>query len=186
MFNILLQVMDYGKLTDGNGRSVDFRNVILIMTSNAGASDMAKAGMGFVREKRVDDDKAALKKFFTPEFRNRLDAVVPFDRLQKESIGLVVDKFIGQLELQLADKSIFIELDEKARTWLGDKGYDPLMGARPLERVIQENISKPLADEILFGQLENGGNVKVSVEDDKIFFTFEQIKKKEVPLEVNS
>lgn len=185
MFNILLQVMDYGKLTDGNGRTVDFRNVILIMTSNAGAADMAKAGMGFVRDKRVDDDKEALKKFFTPEFRNRLDAVVPFNRLKKESIGLVVDKFIGLLEAQLADKSIFIELDEDARNWLGDKGYDPLMGARPLERVIQEHISKPLADEILFGELENGGNVKVSITDNKVSFIFEKLKKKEPKTEVS-
>jgi ATP-dependent Clp protease ATP-binding subunit ClpA len=146
------------------------------MTSNAGAADMAKPGMGFVRDKRVDDDKEALKKFFTPEFRNRLDAVVPFERLQKDAIGLVVDKFMGQLESQMSDKSIFMEIDNKAREWLGDKGYDPLMGARPLERIIQENISQPLADEILFGKLENGGNVKISVKDDKITFKFEKLK----------
>lgn len=176
MFNILLQVMDYGKLTDSNGRTIDFRNVILIMTSNAGAADMAKPGMGFVRDKRVEDDKEALKKFFTPEFRNRLDAIVPFERLKKEAIGLVVDKFIAQLESQMSDKSIFMELDDKAREWLGEKGYDPLMGARPLERVIQEHISQPLADEILFGELEHGGNVKISIKDDKVAFSFEQLR----------
>ena len=180
MFNLLLQVMDYGKLTDGQGRTVDFRNVIVIMTSNAGATDMAKPALGFARQGRVDADKDAIKQFFTPEFRNRLDAVVPFKPLGKESVGLVVDKFISQIEKQLCEQSVFIELDDAARTWLGDKGYDPLMGARPLERVIQDNISQALADEILFGELENGGNVKVSVENDEIKFSFEKPEKIEV------
>ena len=184
MFNLLLQVMDYGKLTDGQGRTVDFRNVVLIMTSNAGAAEMSKPALGFAREGRIDADKDAVKQFFTPEFRNRLDAVVPFNRLGKESVGLVVEKFISQIEKQLSERAVFIELDDAAKSWLGDKGYDPLMGARPLERVIQDNISQALADEILFGELEHGGNVKVSVEDDKIVFKFEKPEKKDTKASV--
>ena len=183
MFNLLLQVMDYGKLTDGQGRTVDFRNVVLIMTSNAGAAEMSKPALGFAREGRIDADKDAVKQFFTPEFRNRLDAVVPFNRLGKESVGLVVEKFISQIEKQLSERAVFIELDDAAKSWLGDKGYDPLMGARPLERVIQDNISQALADEILFGELEHGGNVKVSVEDDKIVFKFEKPEKKDTKVQ---
>ncbi|MBU2582366.1 MAG: ATP-dependent Clp protease ATP-binding subunit ClpA [Alphaproteobacteria bacterium] len=166
LFNILLQVMDHGKLTDHNGKSVDFRNVILIMTSNAGASEMAKAPMGFNRSKREGDDTEAVNKLFTPEFRNRLDAVIPFASLSPEVIAKVVEKFVFQLEAQLADRGVTIELSEEAARWLAEKGYDEKFGARPLARVIQENIKKPLAEELLFGALENGGTVKVVVEGD--------------------
>ena len=164
LFNILLQVMDHGKLTDHNGKSVDFRNVILIMTTNAGASDMAKAAIGFNRSKREGDDTEAINRLFTPEFRNRLDAVVPFNGLPVEVITKVVEKFVFQLEAQLADRGVTIELGEDATKWLVDKGYDEKFGARPLARVIQEYIKKPLAEELLFGRLEHGGIVKISTE----------------------
>ena len=163
LFNILLQVMDHGKLTDHNGKQVDFRNVILIMTTNAGASDLAKAPMGFNRSKREGEDQEAINRLFTPEFRNRLDAVIPFSGLPPEIIAKVVEKFIFQLEAQLADRGVMIELSEEATKWLAEKGYDDKFGARPLARVIQENIKKPLADELLFGKLEQGGTVKVVV-----------------------
>ncbi|CFX01071.1 ATPase and specificity subunit of ClpA-ClpP ATP-dependent serine protease, chaperone activity [Candidatus Filomicrobium marinum] len=176
LFNILLQVMDHGRLTDHNGKSVDFRNVILIMTSNAGASDLAKPPMGFNRSKREGEDTEAINKLFTPEFRNRLDAVIPFSGLSPEVIAKVVEKFVFQLEAQLADRGVTIELSEDASKWLGEKGYDEKFGARPLARVIQENIKRPLADELLFGKLENGGTVKVVVEgegpDRKLGFEF--------------
>ena len=164
LFNILLQVMDHGKLTDHNGKSVDFRNVILIMTTNAGASDMARPPMGFNREKREGEDTEAVNRLFTPEFRNRLDAVIPFAGLPPEIIAMVVEKFIFQLEAQLADRGVMIELSEGAQKWIVEKGYDDKFGARPLARVIQEHIKKPLADELLFGRLENGGTVKVLVQ----------------------
>jgi ATP-dependent Clp protease ATP-binding subunit ClpA len=163
LFNILLQIMDHGKLTDHNGKSVDFRNVILIMTSNAGASDLAKPPMGFNRQKREGEDQDAINRMFSPEFRNRLDAVIPFSGLPPEVIAKVVEKFIFQLEAQLADRGVTIELTEEAAKWLGEKGYDEKFGARPLARVIQEHIKKPLADELLFGKLEQGGAVKVTV-----------------------
>ena len=163
LFNILLQVMDHGKLTDHNGKSIDFRNVVLIMTTNAGASDMARPPMGFNRAKREGEDTEAVAKLFTPEFRNRLDAIVPFAGLSPESIAQVVDKFIFQLEAQLADRGVSIELSDEATRWLAEKGYDEKFGARPLARVIQEYIKKPLAEELLFGKLENGGTVKVLV-----------------------
>ena len=163
LFNILLQVMDHGKLTDHNGKSVDFRNVVLIMTTNAGASDMARPPMGFNRMKREGEDTEAVTKLFTPEFRNRLDAIVPFSGLSPEIIAQVVEKFIFQLEAQLADRSVTIELSEEATKWIAEKGYDDKFGARPLARVIQEYIKKPLAEELLFGKLENGGTVKVMV-----------------------
>jgi ATP-dependent Clp protease ATP-binding subunit ClpA len=164
LFNILLQVMDHGTLTDHNGKQIDFRNVILIMTSNAGASDLAKAAMGFNRNKREGEDTEAINRLFTPEFRNRLDAVIPFSGLPLHVIAKVVEKFIFQLEAQLADRGVTIELSEAAAKWIGDKGYDEKFGARPLSRVIQEHIKKPLADELLFGKLEHGGLVKVDVE----------------------
>ncbi len=163
LFNILLQVMDHGKLTDHNGKQVDFRNVILIMTTNAGASDLAKAPMGFNRARREGEDTEAINKLFTPEFRNRLDAVIPFSGLPPEVIFKVVEKFIFQLEAQLADRGVTIELSEAATKWLAEKGYDDKFGARPLARIIQEYIKKPLADELLFGKLEHGGTVKVLV-----------------------
>jgi ATP-dependent Clp protease ATP-binding subunit ClpA len=172
LFNILLQVMDYGKLTDHNGKNVDFRNVILIMTTNAGASDLAKPAIGFGSDIRVGDDEEAINRMFTPEFRNRLDTVVSFAALSPETIGRVVDKFILQLEEQLADRNVTIELDEGARSWLAEKGYDRLFGARPLARIIQEHVKKPLAEELLFGKLTKGGVVRVTREADKLGFSF--------------
>ncbi|MEO9685264.1 MAG: ATP-dependent Clp protease ATP-binding subunit ClpA [Tateyamaria sp.] len=165
VYNILLQVMDHGKLTDHNGRTVDFRNVILIMTSNAGASDAARAPLGFGRDRREGEDTAAIERTFTPEFRNRLDAVISFAPLPKAVIHQVVEKFVLQLEAQLMDRNVTIELTKPAAEWLGEKGYDEKMGARPLGRVIQEYIKKPLAEELLFGKLMKGGVVKVGVKN---------------------
>nr|WP_226898290.1 ATP-dependent Clp protease ATP-binding subunit ClpA [Mangrovicoccus algicola] len=168
VYNILLQVMDHGKLTDHNGRQVDFRNVVLIMTSNAGAAEQAKSAIGFGRDRREGEDTAAIERTFTPEFRNRLDAVISFGPLPREVILQVVDKFVLQLEAQLMDRGVSIELTPEAAAWLADKGYDDRMGARPLGRVIQEHIKKPLAEELLFGKLAKGGTVRVAVKDDKI------------------
>jgi len=172
LFNILLQVMDHGRLTDHNGKTVDFRNVILIMTTNAGAADMAKPAIGFGQETRVGEDTEAINRLFTPEFRNRLDAVVGFARLKPETIHRVVDKFVLELERQLAERHVAILVSDEARTWLAEKGYDELYGARPLARVIQENIKKPLADELLFGRLAKGGTVRVKLENGKLGFDF--------------
>jgi ATP-dependent Clp protease ATP-binding subunit ClpA len=172
LFNILLQVMDHGKLTDHNGKTIDFRNVILIMTTNAGAADMAKPAIGFNQEVRVGEDMEAINRLFTPEFRNRLDAIISFASLTPEIVGRVVDKFVMQLEAQLADRQVTIELTDAAREWLAKKGYDPLYGARPLSRIIQEHIKKPLAEELLFGKLEKGGVVRVEVKDGKLDFSF--------------
>ncbi|MAQ84023.1 ATP-dependent Clp protease ATP-binding subunit ClpA [Psychromarinibacter halotolerans] len=174
VYNILLQVMDHGKLTDHNGRTVDFRNVILIMTSNAGAAEQAKEAMGFGRDRREGEDTAAIERQFTPEFRNRLDAVISFGPLPKEVILQVVEKFVLQLEAQLLDRGVAIELTKPAAEWLAEKGYDDKMGARPLGRVIQENIKKPLAEELLFGKLAKGGVVKVGVKDGKIDLRVEE------------
>ena len=176
LFNVLLQVMDHGKLTDHNGKAVDFRNVILIMTTNAGAADLAKPAIGFAREERVGDDEEAINRMFSPEFRNRLDAVIGFSALSREVVHRVVDKFVMELEGQLADRNVTIELDAEARDWLADKGYDPKFGARPLARVIQENIKKPLAEELLFGELSKGGIVRVVLEGDKPGFVFTAAK----------
>jgi ATP-dependent Clp protease ATP-binding subunit ClpA len=165
VYNILLQVMDHGTLTDHNGRSVDFRNVILIMTSNAGAMEQAKAAIGFGRDRREGEDTAAIERAFTPEFRNRLDAVISFAPLPKFVILKVVEKFVLQLEAQLMDRHVSIELTSSAAEWLADKGYDEKMGARPLGRVIQEHIKKPLAEELLFGKLAKGGLVRVRMQD---------------------
>ncbi len=172
LFNILLQVMDYGKLTDHNGKSVDFRNVILIMTTNAGAADMAKPAMGFERDARVGDDSEAITRMFTPEFRNRLDAIIGFKNLAPDVMSRIVDKFVMQLETQLADRNVVIELSDAARDWLARKGYDPLNGARPLARVIQEHLKQALAEELLFGKLAKGGVVRVDIDSDKPSFTF--------------
>ncbi len=176
LYNILLQVMDHGKLTDHNGKAVDFRNVVLIMTTNAGAADLAKAPMGFNRMKREGEDSEAINRMFTPEFRNRLDATIPFAGLPQDVITKVVEKFIFQLEAQLADRGVTIELSEPAARWIAEKGYDEKFGARPLARVITEHIKKPLADELLFGKLEHGGTVKVLVtgkgEEAKLGFEF--------------
>jgi ATP-dependent Clp protease ATP-binding subunit ClpA len=168
LYNVLLQIMDHGKLTDHNGKQVDFRNVILIMTTNAGAADMAKAAFGFTRQKREGDDQEAINRLFAPEFRNRLDAIITFNHLSPEIIAQVVDKFVLQLEAQLADRNVTIELSDEARRWLIANGYDELMGARPMARVIQEHIKKGLADEVLFGKLKSGGHVRVVVIKDEI------------------
>ena len=170
LFNILLQVMDHGKLTDHNGKTVDFRNVVLIMTTNAGASDLAKEAIGFGRDSRVGEDEEAIKRLFTPEFRNRLDATIAFAGLTPEIVGRVVEKFVMQLEAQLADRNVTIELSSAAKEWLAERGYDKLYGARPLARVIQEHIKKPLAEELLFGKLVKGGSVKVTMKDGKLDF----------------
>jgi ATP-dependent Clp protease ATP-binding subunit ClpA len=172
LFNILLQVMDHGKLTDHNGKTVDFRNIILIMTTNAGASDMAKEVIGFGREVRQGEDDDAIKRLFTPEFRNRLDATITFAGLTPEIVGRVVEKFVMQLEAQLADRNVTIELSSAAKEWLAERGYDRLYGARPLSRVIQEHIKKALAEELLFGKLVKGGAVKVTLKDKKLDFEF--------------
>jgi ATP-dependent Clp protease ATP-binding subunit ClpA len=164
LFNILLQVMDHGKLTDHNGKSVDFRNVILIMTTNAGAADLAKAAFGFSRAEREGDDTEAITRMFTPEFRNRLDSVISFGHLPPEVVRLVVEKFVLQLEAQLAERQVNIELSEEASEWLARTGYDSHMGARPLARIIQEHVKRPLADEVLFGKLSAGGTVRVVLE----------------------
>ncbi len=165
LFNVLLQVMDHGKLTDHNGKQVDFRNVILIMTTNAGASDLAKNAFGFNRTKREGDDHDAIQRLFTPEFRNRLDATIGFSNLPRDVIGKVVEKFVFQLEAQLADRNVTIELSSEASEWLIEHGYDEQFGARPMSRVIQEHIKQPLAEELLFGRLEGGGTVRVIVEE---------------------
>ena len=174
LFNILLQVMDHGKLTDHNGKKIDFRNVVLIMTTNAGASDAAKDAIGFGRGKREGEDEEAIKKLFTPEFRNRLDATISFAPLTRATIDKVVEKFVLELEAQLADRDVTFDLTPEATRWLGEKGYDDAFGARPLARVIQDNIKKPLADEILFGKLKGGGTVRVLLdrEKDKLAFEF--------------
>ncbi len=176
VFNILLQVMDYGKLTDNNGKTVDFRNVILIMTTNAGAADMSKPAMGFGRSTREGDDSEAIKRLFTPEFRNRLDAIIPFRALSPQIVRAIVDKFVRELAAQLADRRVHIEVDEAARNWLAERGYDPLYGARPLARVIQEHIKRPLADELLFGQLAKGGKVLITIENDMPAFRFSPVE----------
>jgi ATP-dependent Clp protease ATP-binding subunit ClpA len=172
LFNVLLQVMDYGKLTDHNGKRVDFRNVILIMTTNAGAADLAKPAIGFERSERIGDDQEAITKLFTPEFRNRLDAIISFAHLGPETISKVVDKFIMQLEAQLADRNVTVELSDEARNWLAAKGYDKMFGARPLSRIIQEYVKKPLAEELLFGKLAKGGIVRIVVQDGELGFEY--------------
>ena len=181
VYNILLQVMDHGKLTDHNGRTVDFRNVVLIMTSNAGAAELAKAAVGFGRDSREGEDQVEIERQFTPEFRNRLDAVISFAALPKEVILQVVEKFVLQLESQLLDRNVAIELTRPAAEWLADEGYDEKMGARPLARVIQEHIKKPLAEELLFGKLAKGGLVKVGVKDGKLDLRVEEPGKPQLP-----
>ena len=168
VYNILLQVMDHGKLTDHNGKSVNFQNVVIIMTTNAGAMEQAKEAIGFTRSEREDEDTSAIERLFSPEFRNRLDATIKFNPLPKSVILQVVDKFILQLEAQLLDRNVSVELSRKAAEWLAEKGYDSKMGARPLSRLIQEEIKKPLADDLLFGKLSKGGMVKVLIKENKI------------------
>ena len=166
VFNLLLQVMDHGTLTDNNGRKADFRNVILVMTTNAGAADMARPSIGFANQDHRSDGMEALKRLFTPEFRNRLDAVIQFEALKPEVVRHVVDKFLVQVEVQLEGKNVHIEFDEAARAWLVDNGYDEAMGARPMARLIQEQIKRPLAEELLFGKLSKGGQIRVSANDE--------------------
>jgi ATP-dependent Clp protease ATP-binding subunit ClpA len=181
LFNILLQVMDHGRLTDHNGKKIDFRNVVLIMTTNAGAADAAKEAIGFGRGKREGEDSEAIKRLFTPEFRNRLDAVVPFTALAPSTVERVVEKFVLQLEAQLSDRNVTFELSPDATRWLGERGYDEAFGARPLARLIQDAIKKPLADEILFGRLLRGGTVRVMLNEDKTALTFDIIEAPPMP-----
>ncbi len=173
VFNLLLQIMDHGTLTDSNGRKIDFRNVILIMTSNAGAENISRKSLGFAKQDHSSDAMEAVKRTFTPEFRNRLDGVIQFNALTPEVISSVVDKFVIKLEAQLEAKKVTISIDEKGRSWLAEKGFDPLMGARPMERVIQEHIKRPLADALLFGELARGGHVKVTAIKGELDVQFE-------------
>ena len=189
LFNILLQVMDNGTLTDAVGRQVDFRNVILVMTTNAGASDAAKNSIGFGRGRKDDEQEEALKRLFTPEFRNRLDAVITFGGLTPEIIEQVVEKFILQLEVQLADRNVSIELAPEARDWLAERGFDSEFGARPLARIISEHVKKPMAEELLFGKLAKGGTVKIGVDKkspDQLSFKFVEDKPRKKPSRTNA
>ena len=177
IFNILLQIMDHGTLTDQNGRKVDFRNTIIVLTTNAGASDLAKPALGFNRDEREGEDKEAIDKLFNPEFRNRLDSIISFNSLPDKVIQKVVEKFILELESQLDNKNVFINISPEAANWLGKKGYDKNMGARPLSRLIQEKVKKPIAEEILYGVLEKGGTVDVSLKKDDLDFLYKPLKK---------
>ena len=181
VFNLLLQIMDHGKLTDHNAKSVDFRNVILIMTTNAGAQEMAKQSIGFERGLREGEDEEAIRRMFTPEFRNRLDSNIAFSHLAPETMLLIVDKFLLQLEAQLHDRNVEVDASEAARRWLSEKGYDRTFGARPLSRVIQEHVKKPMSEELLFGELEGGGRVTVDMKDGEITFAFEALVKPSKP-----
>ena len=176
VFNLLLQVMDHGTLTDNNGRKADFRNVCLVMTTNAGAEDMSRSSMGFVTQDHTADSMIAIKRMFTPEFRNRLDSIVQFKALDEATIAHVVDKFVIELESQLEEKNVTVDVDEHARVWLAEHGFDQQMGARPMARLIQDSIKRPLAEELLFGKLEGGGHVAVKVKDDKLVFEFVDTK----------
>jgi ATP-dependent Clp protease ATP-binding subunit ClpA len=177
VFNLLLQVMDHGTLTDNNGRKADFRNVILVMTTNAGAEEMSRRSIGFSSQDHSTDGMEVIKRIFTPEFRNRLDAIIQFKALDVTTITHVVDKFLTEMQAQLDDKRVLLELDTEAKAWLAMHGYDEKMGARPMARLIQESIKKPLAEQILFGELaELGGTVFVSVADDKLVFEFAPTK----------
>jgi ATP-dependent Clp protease ATP-binding subunit ClpA len=174
VFNLLLQVMDHGTLTDNNGRKADFRNVIIVMTTNAGASEASRASIGFKVQDHSSDAIAAIKKLFTPEFRNRLDAIIQFNGLDRKTILNVVDKFLFELEQQLDEKHVNLSVGEAVKDWLADRGYDPQMGARPMARVIQEEIKKPLAEELLFGRLLQGGRLRIDVVDDALAFEIEE------------
>jgi len=168
VFNLLLQVMDHGTLTDNNGRKADFRHVVIVMTTNAGAADMSRASIGFVAQDHASDALEAIKKMFAPEFRNRLDAVVQFAPLDERTINRVVDKLLVEVESQLESKGVALHIDDDARIWIAKRGYDPKMGARPMARVIQEHIKRPLAEELLFGRLEHGGHAFVTVANDEL------------------
>ncbi len=173
IYNILLQVMDHGTLTDNNGRKADFRNVVVVLTTNAGVQETVRKSIGFQQQDHSHDAMVEINKVFTPEFRNRLDNIIWFNHLDKDVILQVVDKFVVELQAQLDKKSVSLELTSEAREWLADLGYDKAMGARPMARVIQEQLKKPLANEILFGELVDGGNVKVSLKDKKLDFHFD-------------
>ena len=170
VFNLLLQVMDHGTLTDNNGRKADFRNITIIMTTNAGAEQLSRSSMGFSQQDHSSDGMEQIKKAFSPEFRNRLDGIIQFKQLGPDVIGQVVDKFIFEFEHQLEEKGVSLSVDDEVRTWLALKGYDPMMGARPMTRVIQEQIKKPLAEDLLFGKLTNGGHVSITVKNDELVF----------------
>ncbi|OVE74364.1 ATP-dependent Clp protease ATP-binding subunit ClpA, partial [bacterium B13(2017)] len=172
ILNILLQIMDHGTLTDHNGKKTDFQNVIIIMTTNVGARGMEKGSIGFSNEKSKPDPSKDIKKHFSPEFRNRLDAIVNFNPLSKEILLQVIDKFLSELESQLSEKDIIIKVSKEAKGWILEKGYDKSLGARPFHRIIQEHIKTPLVDEILFGELENGGEIKIELNDNKLSFDF--------------
>ncbi|MGB5669914.1 MAG: AAA family ATPase, partial [Sedimenticolaceae bacterium] len=174
VFNLLLQVMDHGTLTDNNGRKADFRNVIIVMTTNAGASEASRASIGFTTQDHSSDAMTAIRKLFTPEFRNRLDAIIQFGSLDKANILNVVDKFLFELEQQLEQKHVSLSASAEVREWLAERGYDPQMGARPMARVIQEHIKKPLAEELLFGRLARGGKVRVGVTDGELSFDIDE------------
>jgi ATP-dependent Clp protease ATP-binding subunit ClpA len=166
VFNLLLQVMDHGTLTDNNGRKADFRNIVIVMTTNAGAQEMSRASIGFTQQDHTSDGMEIIKKSFSPEFRNRLDAIIQFGALDEHSIMRVVDKLVVELEAKLSSNNVTLELDDAARQWIAERGYDPKMGARPMARVIQEHIKRPLAEELLFGSLSEGGHVRIGVGDD--------------------
>jgi ATP-dependent Clp protease ATP-binding subunit ClpA len=174
LFNILLQVMDHATLTDNNGKKADFRNIILIMTTNVGSREMSGSPLGFGKSTNVGKGKEAMEKMFSPEFRNRLDATILFNSLSPEIIERVVDKFVMELDIQLNEKKVFLDLTPKGRSWLAKKGYDPVFGARPMARVIQTEIKRVLADEILFGRLQNGGKVEIDESEDKLTFKYEE------------
>jgi ATP-dependent Clp protease ATP-binding subunit ClpA len=173
VFNLLLQVMDHGSLTDNNGRKSDFRNVVLVMTTNAGAEQMSRASIGFTHQDHSSDGSEAIKRTFTPEFRNRLDATIHFAPLDEDTIVHVVDKFVVELQVLLEAKRVMLEVEEDALRWLAQRGYDAAMGARPMARLIQDKIKKPLAEQVLFGDLAEGGKVSISVKDDELDFTFQ-------------
>ena len=166
VFNLLLQVMDHGTLTDNNGRKADFRNIVLVMTTNAGAREMSRASIGFTHQDHTADGMEIIKKTFSPEFRNRLDSIIQFAALDARSIARVVDKLVVELEVKLESNEVTLELDDEARSWIADRGYDPKMGARPMARVIQEHVKRPLAEELLFGKLAEGGHVRITVGPD--------------------
>jgi ATP-dependent Clp protease ATP-binding subunit ClpA len=168
VFNLLLQVMDHGTLTDNNGRKADFRNVVLIMTTNAGAHEMGRPSIGFAEQDNTSDGMEVIRRMFTPEFRNRLDAIVQFSALNIEVVKTVVDKFLTELQAQLDEKRVALEVDEEAREWLAREGYDEKMGARPMQRLIQEKIKRQLAEDLLFGDLISGGTVRVGIEDNEL------------------
>ena len=183
IFNVLLQVMDHGTLTDNNGRKADFRNVVIIMTTNAGAADLARGTIGFATEKAAGDEMGEIKRLFTPEFRNRLDATVSFASLDHEVILRVVDKFLLELEAQLHEKKVDASFSPKLKALLAKRGFDPQMGARPMSRLIQDTIRKALADELLFGRLVNGGKVNIDVDDaGEVKLTFEESPEEAEPV----